>query len=141
MRNTYLLVFGLGVLTLAAPVQAQQPNAARDSAAIVALELEMASLLERGEFDEYSRHLAAHYVRTFAGELQSRAQALAAWRARGPGQPVRPTQMSVRVYGDAAVLTAMLAGPDGGREIRITKTFVRSDGEWLLAALHGCSQD
>jgi hypothetical protein len=44
--------------------------------------------------------------------------------------------MRVRVYGNTAILTARVVGPDGGQGDRIAKTFVRINGEWLLAALH-----
>jgi hypothetical protein len=47
------------------------------------------------------------------------------------------------VNGDAAVLTGVVGGADtSASRIRITKTFVRQQGRWLLAALHssGISQ-
>ncbi len=50
---------------------------------------------------------------------------------------MRPTDLWVRVYGDAAVLTGVVAGADSSApRTRITKTFVRQQGQWLLAALH-----
>ena len=51
---------------------------------------------------------------------------------------MKPRELWVRVYGDAAVLTGTVGGADtSGPAIRITKTFVRQQGHWLLAALHG----
>lgn len=102
----------------------------------------MTQLLERGAIDEYAQHLAPDYARTTQrGRLETRAQALAAWRAAPSSRRVTPTQLWVRVYGDAAVLTGLLVSPDGGPAIRITKTFVRLNGRWALAALHGTIAD
>jgi len=131
----------LGVVTaltvMASPVFAQAPPSA-DSAAIVRLELELTHLLETGQFDRYAEHLTDDYALTAGdGQLLSRAEALAQWRARGPGTRMTPRGMWVRLYGDAAVLTAEVVsgGPDGTRS-RISKLFVRQGQHWRLAALH-----
>lgn len=132
----------LGVVTaltvMASPVFAQaRPSA--DSAAIVRLELELTHLLETGQFDRYAEHLTDDYALTAGdGQLLSRSEALAQWRARGPGTRMSPRGMWVRLYGDAAVLTAevgVAGGPDCPRN-RITKLFVRQGQHWRLAALH-----
>ena len=69
---------------------------------------------------------------------RGRDTALASWRARGPTDPKRPTDLWVRVYGDAAVLAGVVGGTDTtAPRARITKPFVRQPGRWLLAALHG----
>ena len=126
------------LLLVSLPASAQGVSASTDSAAIVALEFQLNTLLARGAIDEYARHLTPDYARTTSrGDLESREEALAAWRARTPGPEATPTDLWVRVYGDAAVLTGRVIGPGGGAGIRITKTFVRVNGEWLLAALHG----
>lgn len=134
MRTGVLLILGLA---FARPGYAQRPSA--DSAAIVALELEMSRLLSTGRIDEYATHLAPDYARTTQqGRLERRDAALASWRARGAAGPTRPTDLWVRVYGDAAVLTGAVGGTDTtAPRARITKTFVRRQGRWLLAALHG----
>ncbi len=99
----------------------------------------MSRLLMAGCIDAYATHLALDYARTTQqGILESRDSALARWRARRPTGPTQPVDLWVRVYGDAAVLTGAIAGADTSRpRIRITKTFVRQQGRWLLAALHG----
>lgn len=121
---------------LASPVLAQTTSA--DSAAIVQLELELTRLLETGQLDRYAEHLTDDYALTRPdGRLLSRAEALAQWRARGPGARMTPRDMWVRVHGDAAVLTAeVVAGDAEGRRSRITKLFVRQGRQWRLAALH-----
>ena len=128
------------------PAQASAPGARQsggvklssDAKAIIALELELTGLLERGAFDDYATHLASGYfLTTPQGQVVTRSEALASWRARGPGDKMVPDEMRVRVYGDTAILSARVvdadAGPGGDR---ITKTFVRVKGKWLLAALH-----
>ena len=125
-------------IAFATQVPAQE-GASADSAAIVALELEMTRLLMTGRIDDYATHLTADYARTTRdGTLERRDAALASWRARGSSGPAQPIDLWVRVYGDAAVLTGAIAGADTtAPRIRITKTFVRQQGTWLLAALHG----
>ncbi len=134
MRYHLLVIVSLA---LGQPLHGQVTSA--DSAAIVALELEMSRLLAAGKIDEYATHLAPDYARTTRqGRLERRDEALASWRARGPTGPAQPIDLWVRVYGDAAVLTGAVAGADStAPAIRITKTFVRRRGQWLLAALHG----
>jgi hypothetical protein len=134
MRLSVLIITWLACVQ---PLAAQQ--ASTDSVAIVALELEMSRLLTAGRIDEYATHLTSDYARTTQqGIVQGRDAALASWRSRGPSGPTQPVDLWVRVYGDAAVLTGAIAGADtSAPRIRITKTFVRQHGRWLLAALHG----
>lgn len=136
MRNAVLVI---AALAFAPPSHGQAASA--DSAAIVALELEMSRLLAAGRVDEYATHLTSDYARTTQqGRLERRDAALASWRTRGAGAAVQPTELWVRVYGDAAVLTGVVTGANrSGPRARITKTFVRQRGQWLLAALHGSS--
>jgi len=73
MRNGVLVIAGLVV---AQPVRGQTASA--DSAAIVALELEMSRLLAEGRVDEYATHLTSDYARTTReGKLERRDAALA----------------------------------------------------------------
>ena len=134
MQKSVLVIVGLACVQ---PLSAQRASA--DSAAIVALELEMSRLLVQGRIDEYATHLTSDYARTTRqGVVEGRDVAVASWRARGPTGPAQPVDLWVRVYDEAAVLTGAIAGTDtSAPQIRITKTFVRQHGRWLLAALHG----
>jgi hypothetical protein len=134
MRHGVLVIAGL---VIGQPLHGQTASA--DSAAIVALELEMSRLLAEGRVDEYATHLTSDYARTTRdGKLERRDAALASWRARGAAGPMRPGELWVRVYGDAAVLTGVVGGADpSAPRGRITKTFVREQGQWRLAALAG----
>jgi hypothetical protein len=70
----------LSGLALAQPLPGQSASA--DSAAIVALELEMSRLLMGGRIDEYATHLTADYARaTRQGKLERRDAALI-WERR-----------------------------------------------------------
>ena len=141
----------ISLLALAGPVAgsglAQTNAAAPDSAVaeeIRTLELHLAGLLRSGAWDEYEEYITPDYVRTTGGRLQTREQVLAGFRA-SPSRLVEmsPTDLEVRVHGDAAVLTGRLrtVREEDGRTIqsesRFTKTFVREGGRWRLAALHG----
>ena len=62
-------------------------------------------------------------------------------RARTPGPPylhLKPRDLRVEPYGDAALVTFMLGEPHG-RVSRRTLLFVRKDGAWKLAHLHASS--
>jgi hypothetical protein len=59
MRHSIAVIVGL---TFAVPLSAQSTSA--DSAAVVALELELTRLLAAGRIDEYATHLTANYART-----------------------------------------------------------------------------
>ena len=140
----YVMALTLGG---AASGVAQASAAARDSAVaeeIRKLEFRLADLLRTGAFDEYEEHLTSNYVRTTDGRIQTREQVLAGFRAAPSGLvEMSPSDLEVRVHGDAAVLTGRLrtVREEDGRTIpsesRFTKTFVREDGRWRLAALHG----
>jgi ketosteroid isomerase-like protein len=132
MRAIPLLV----ALVIVTPRLLAQRNSA-DSAAIVRLELELTRLLEAGQVEEYAEHLTPDYALTTPdGQLLSRSEALAQWRARGTGVSMIPHEMWVRLYGDAAVLTAQVESGSSHRRSRITKLFVRQGQRWRLAALH-----
>jgi hypothetical protein len=89
MRCGFLILVGLALVP---PVPGQ--NTSADSAAIVALELEMSRLLAAGQVDEYATHLAPDYARTTQqGNLEERDAALGSWRARGAGAVMRPTDL------------------------------------------------
>lgn len=134
-----IAIAALVIAAVAGPLRAQAPSRSADSAAIVDLELELSRLLEAGAWDAYATHLTADYaLTTIQGTLEPRAEALAGWRVRGAGVHMVPTDMWVRVYGDAAILTAIVSSGSAqhGHRARITKTFIRENGHWLLAALH-----
>ena len=132
-----MLVLACSLIALLLLGSANAQDTSHDADAIVALELKLTELLGRGAFDEYAGYLTPDYALTTAqGQLLTRDQALAWWRAQGPGYKMTPSDMHARVYGNAAILTARVLSPGEGAGARITKTFVRINGSWRLAALH-----
>jgi len=119
----------------AAPVAAD--SAPDVETEIKQLELTLAGYLSRGEIDAYAPYLAEDYVRiNDDGQVASKSEVLAQFRAvKGPRTPLEPTHLSVRSYGDTAVLTGELA--IGSRHSRFTKVFVRRSGRWYLANNQG----
>lgn len=118
----------------------KDPVVARD---IKALELHLADLLVRGEFDTYSTFLADEYTRiNDRGEVQTRDEVLRQFRKGTGGGTMEPTDLVVQSYGDTAILTGLLRvkGPppsDIVRTSRFRKVFIRRGGKWYLASLQG----
>ena len=87
--------------------------------------------------------LAEDYVEvTSSGGIESRAQALAALRdPNGSTTSCGNSNLKVRVYGDAAVVTGIMdqAGtshgvPFSGKRLVFTDTYVRRGGRWQCVA-------
>ncbi len=112
-------------------------------AEIKALELYLAKLLVSRNFDEYEKYLAADYTRIDAsGVVETREQVMAGFRrsrASSGGGTMDPTELDVKVYGDAAILTGKLSVTNsaGTRQSRFRKVFIRRGGRWFLVSLQG----
>ena len=110
---------------------------------IKALELHLADLLVRRDLDTYSTFLSRDYTRiNDHGEVQTREQVLAQFRASPGGGTMEPTELVVQSYGDTAILTGILKVKPGDpsrpeRTSRFRKVFVRRDGRWYLVSLQG----
>lgn len=110
---------------------------------IKALELHLADLLVRREFDTYSTFLSQDYTRiNDRGEVQMREQVLNQFRASHAGGTMEPTELVVQSYGDTAILTGLLrvraAEPSSPvRTSRFRKVFIRRSGRWYLVSLQG----
>ena len=126
----------VAVLVLATPpVTADHAPAVETE--IKQLELTLAGYLSRGELDAYAPHLAEDYRRISDDErIMSKAEVLAQMRApTGPRTPLEPTRLTVRAYGDTAILTGdLVLGP--GRS-RFTKAFLRRAGRWVMVNNQG----
>jgi hypothetical protein len=110
---------------------------------IKALELHLADLLVRGDFDTYSTFLSRDYTRiNDRGEVQTREEVLHQFRLSGGGGTMEPTELVVQSYADTAILTGLLrrkrAEPSSPeRTSRFRKIFVRRSGRWFLVSLQG----
>ena len=107
------------------------------------LELHLADLLMKGDFDTYATFLADDYTRIGdRGEVQNRADVLRTFRASSGTGTMEPTDLVVMSYGDTAILTGILrvtpsGGSSPGRTSRFRKVFIRRGGRWYLVSLQG----
>jgi ketosteroid isomerase-like protein len=146
MRDTLCVA-----LLLAASIAAagQQPSIRADAnpgaeGEVKALELKLAQLIVRGEWEEYGQHLASDYLHTgYNGEVEGKDEALASLQDEHRKVVVlemEPADQRVRVYGDTGISNAEFtvsvreSGKLKTRRIRLTDVFVRRDGQWYLVA-------
>jgi hypothetical protein len=140
------------VLTLSIVLKAQQPGVHADAnpvaeGEIKALELKMAELTVRGDWDEYANHLAFDYFHICENgqieNIENKDEALASLRDVKRKIIVRemePASLAIRIYGDTAVsnaeftITVRDSGQVKSRLTRETDTFVKRDGQWWLVA-------
>lgn len=124
MRATFLLLFSLSPLTVLAD----------DTQSLLDLEQRWATAAGARDHTALDAILADGFVDvSWQGKLRSKADALAA-----PAAPVKTTQtlseLKVRIYGDAAVVTglntAMAANKSFTARIRFTDVFVKQAGTW-----------
>lgn len=119
----------------------------RDSAVVIEiknLEYHLASLIERGDIDNYSSYLADDYIRISAnGSKAGKEEVLASLRkAKGQGK-MFPYDLQVRIYGNTAILNAKLdletrtGDTESKRSSIITKVFIKRNGKWFMVSLHG----
>lgn len=109
------------------------------------LEFLLAGLIEKGDADSYSSYLTDDYVRISAnGEVSTKEEVLLSMRSASPGNfKMNPQDLTVRVYGNTAILNARLdleTKKDDvvtRRSSLITKVFIKRDGNWYLSSLQG----
>lgn len=110
---------------------------------IKALELHLADLLTRREFDSYGSFVAEDYTRIDErGQVQTRREVFEQFRSSRGGGTLEPTELVVKAYGDTAILTGLLRvksgdGSDPERISRFRKVFIRRAGRWYLVSLQG----
>jgi uncharacterized protein DUF4440 len=145
MHSAALLVLLFAALY---PATAQeQPRLQNDDnpetvAEIKTLEVRLSALIVAGKWDEFAKSIASGYVRTIGeAKPENREQALATLRSGEPKVVAMiPEEMEVRLYGDAAILTAHLtltARQDNRvreRHAWMTEVFIRRTSSWFLAA-------
>lgn len=142
MRRSWLILAGISVATFAAAAVttlSADRNEATE-AEIKALEMHLAGLLVAGDFDAYERFLATDYTRiSAAGVVETHEQVMAAYRSSPHVGSMSPTDLDVKIYGDAAILTGKLtiSSATGIRQSRFRKVFIRRDGGWFLVSLQG----
>jgi ketosteroid isomerase-like protein len=111
---------------------------------IKALELKLAGLIIRGDWDEYAKYLAPDYLHTrYNGQVESKDWALASLRdvkRKIIVMEAEPADLTIRIYGDTALANAEFtvtvrdSGQVKSRRTRLTDVFVKRDGQWCLVA-------
>ena len=129
-----------GNLPSAAPMRANGSASVEEE--LKTLELKLADLIIRGDWDEYEKHLAADYTRVAAdAKLENKDEVMSAFR-KGPRKIIvmEPEDLRVVIYGEAAVMQGHVttsvreSGHVNTRNERFTEVFVRQDGQWRMAA-------
>jgi ketosteroid isomerase-like protein len=146
VRKLFIITF---LLALSTALTAQQPGLHADvnpaaEAEITALELKLADLIVRGDWDEYSNYLASDYLCTHEnGHIETKDEALASLRdvkRKVIVMEMEPSDAVIRIYGDTAVSNAEFttrvreSGQVRSRRARLTGVFVKRDGQWRLIA-------
>lgn len=111
------------------------------SAELQQFEQRLASTYKAGDCDAWGDMLAPEWsVIHIMGNVITKAEALRMCNAPRPAiDTITIDEVSVRSYGDAAVVTgrttARTAGPNPESvALRFTDVFIRRDGRWLVAA-------
>jgi len=147
MKPVLIFVFSFMMNSLTNAQSAQTFKADIDTATvneIIQLEYFLASLLEKNNLDEYSGYLTDDYIRINQNGMLNKTQVLETMRT-SPAKmfSMKPHDLSVRVYGNTAILNGMLdIETTNGEETVVktsffTKVFIKKDGKWYLASLHG----
>lgn len=146
MRKILLMTF---LLAVSASLTAQPPGVHADAnptaeGEIKALELKLAGLILRGDWDEYAKYLAPDYLHTrYNGHVESKDEALASLRdvkRKVIVMEMEPADLAIRIYGDTALANAEFtvtvrdSGQVKSRRTRLTDVFVKRDGQWCLVA-------
>jgi ketosteroid isomerase-like protein len=137
-----LLVIAPPIWKVAAADSAQPKNA--DEQALIDIEYQWANAYVSGDAEKLASILSGDYVQTNTrARVTDKAEEVSYLR-KGTFryEKFETTQLKVHLYGDAAVVTGLIAakGTDtaSGKTIqghmRMTDTFIRQDGRWQVVA-------
>jgi ketosteroid isomerase-like protein len=108
------------------------------------LEFFLAELIEKGDINTYSGYLTDDYIRVSAnGVVSTKEQVLDAFRKIKTQGKMTPHDLVVRVYGNTAILRAILDLETKSGDVVtkrtsiITKVFLKRNGKWYMASLQG----
>ena len=144
MRKVFIItvLLALSIALTAQPGTHADANPVAESE-IKSLEMNLAELIVRGDWDEYEKHLASDYLLTRdSGHVESKDEALASLRDVKRKIIVMEMEpdLAIRIYGDTAVSNAEFttsvreSGQIKTRRTRQTDVFVKRDGQWCLVA-------
>ena len=138
-------------LVLSIPLRAQSVVRAEANpvaeAEIKALELKLADLIVKGDWDEYAKHVGGDYLHTREnGQVENKEEALASLsdvKRKIIVMEMEPASLIIRLYGDTVVSSAEFtvtvrdSGQVKSRRTRLSDVFVKRDGQWILIAEQG----
>jgi hypothetical protein len=129
------------LIELLVAMMAGQPNTSDAVRELTAIEQRLASTWKRGDCEGWGAMIAPEWsVTHITGEIMTRAQALE--MCHKPPVSIETftiDDVSVRVFGDAAVVTGRttvaVAGANPATvKLRFTDVFIRRSGRWLAVA-------
>lgn len=104
---------------------------------------QLAAAWQSGDCERWGSFIAPEWsVTHITGDVLTKAQALEMCRQpQPPIESLASDDMSVRLFGDAAVVTGRTIATIGGAApetitLRFTDVFVRRDGRWRVVASH-----
>ena len=107
------------------------------------IERQLAATYKRGDCDGWAALLAPDWsVIHITGEVITRAQAIETCKSGAVRlDSLESDDLSVRIFGDAAVVTGRTIASTGGASpatvrLRFTDVFIRRSGKWLVVASH-----
>jgi hypothetical protein len=108
------------------------------------LDSEMSVATWTGDAEWFEQNLADDYVLiTPGGSMRTKRDVLRELSAPGLSmEPYEPTEMNVRIYGDAAVVTGRMlqkftiGGLRYSNDLRYTNVYVKRKAKWLLVSGH-----
>ena len=122
---------------------AQMTDASGTVRELEAIEHQLAATWQKGDCAGWAAFLAPDWsVIHISGEVITRAEALEMCKApRTEAETYEIGDFSVRVFGDAAVVTGRTTASSGGPKpgkltLRFTDVFVRLKGRWQIVASH-----
>jgi len=134
------------ILQLLLTLVIAQPNASAAAQELTQIEQRLGSTWKAGDCAGWGAMIAPEWsVIHITGETMTRAQALEMCR-KPPASIENFTidEVSVRVFGDAAVVTGRTTVTTGGAgpvtvKLRFTDVFIHRSGRWLAVASHATS--
>ena len=122
----------------------QADTAVQDT--LVQIEHQWTDAAVKGDVAAFGRFIADDWILTYSdGSLVTKAMALADLKEGALRiESYRLDDISVRVYGDAAIIIGMITERSKFREKdtsgkrRFTDVFVKRDGRWQVVASHEC---
>ena len=121
--------------------QGGQPSAVTQE--LERIEQQLAATWKKGDCTAWGSMLAPEWsVIHITGAVITKAEALQMCKApRAPIETLKVDDLSVRVFGDAAVVTGRTTATTGGAKpatltLRFTDVFIRRAGRWQVVASH-----